>query len=33
MRKAFLTDESHRICFMYVPKHTSWQKIKPVIVQ
>jgi DDE superfamily endonuclease len=23
-RKAFLTDESHRIRFVYVPKHTSW---------
>jgi hypothetical protein len=23
-RKAFLTDESHRIRFVFVPKHTSW---------
>jgi transposase len=23
-RKAFLTDASHRIRFVYVPKHTSW---------
>jgi hypothetical protein len=23
-RKAFLTDESHRVRFVYVPKHTSW---------
>lgn len=23
-RKAFLTDPSHRIRFVYVPKHTSW---------
>jgi transposase len=23
-RKAFLTDRSHRIRFVYVPKHTSW---------
>jgi hypothetical protein len=23
-RKAFLTDEGHRIRFVYVPKHTSW---------
>jgi len=23
-RKAFLTDQSHRIRFVYVPKHTSW---------
>lgn len=23
-RKAFLSDESHRIRFLYVPKHTSW---------
>jgi transposase len=23
-RKAFLTDERHRIRFVYVPKHTSW---------
>jgi hypothetical protein len=23
-RKAFLTDKSHRIRFVYVPKHTSW---------
>lgn len=23
-RKAFLTDETHRIRFVYVPKHTSW---------
>jgi transposase len=23
-RKAFLSDESHRIRFVYVPKHTSW---------
>ena len=23
-RKAFLTDLSHRIRFVYVPKHTSW---------
>ena len=23
-RKAFLTDTSHRIRFVYVPKHTSW---------
>ena len=24
-RRAFLTDPSHRIRFVYVPKHTSWQ--------
>ena len=24
-RKAFLTDASHRIRFVSVPKHTSWQ--------
>jgi hypothetical protein len=24
-RKAFLGDASHRIRFVYVPKHTSWQ--------
>ena len=23
-RKVFLSDESHRIRFVYVPKHTSW---------
>ncbi len=23
-REAFLSDESHRIRFVYVPKHTSW---------
>jgi hypothetical protein len=23
-RKAFLTDESHRVRFVFVPKHTSW---------
>ena len=23
-RKAFLTDQAHRIRFVYVPKHTSW---------
>jgi hypothetical protein len=23
-RKAFLTDSSHRVRFVYVPKHTSW---------
>jgi hypothetical protein len=23
-RKAFLTDEGHRLRFVYVPKHTSW---------
>ncbi len=23
-RKAFLTDASHRVRFVYVPKHTSW---------
>jgi putative transposase len=23
-RAAFLSDESHRIRFVYVPKHTSW---------
>ena len=23
-RRAFLTDASHRVRFVYVPKHTSW---------
>ncbi len=23
-REAFLSDESHRIRFVYIPKHTSW---------
>ncbi|RQH24181.1 IS630 family transposase, partial [Okeania hirsuta] len=23
-RAAFLSDESHRIRFVYIPKHTSW---------
>ena len=23
-REAFLTDETHRIRFVYIPKHTSW---------